>query len=415
MEKQRVALFGYGVTTRAIAKKFGPFIFFDDNVHKPFIDDEGNRIRPTDEFDARCFDLEIPSPGIPPSHPLIKKARHLVSEYDLFLSQNHPPFSILHRPSKPPFTIWITGTNGKTTTTQMITHLLQDRHAVSGGNIGTPLAALDAAAPIWVLETSSFTLHYTQEAKPDLYVVLPITPDHISWHGSEAAYIEDKLKPLAQIREGETVLLPRAYADTPTNAFVIPYDDAEDLAAFFGFNTTQIRFKGAFLLDALLAMALDRLLFDRIDYEKMNAFVLDPHRQEELTDALGRLWVNDTKATNIDAALAAMARYGDRPVHLIIGGDGKGVDMAPLFEALSAYDVTLYTIGSNKDKLDALAQRFGIPFVPSGTLLEAVTHIDAAHTETSVALLSPACASLDQFSSYAERGNLFKEAVRDLS
>lgn len=411
MTQQRVALFGYGLTTRAIAKTFGPFTFFDDNVHKPFTDDEGNRIRPTDEYDARDFDLEIPSPGIPPSHPLIKKARHLVSEYDLFLSQNHPPFSILHRPSTPSFTIWITGTNGKTTTTQMITHLLHDKQAVSGGNIGIPLAALDAAAPIWVLETSSFTLHYTHEAKPDLYVVLPVTPDHISWHGSEKAYIEDKLKPLAQMREGETVLLPRAYADTPTNAFVIPYDGTEDLAAFFGFDTAQIRFKGAFLLDALLAMAVDRLLFDRIDYAKMNAFVLDPHRQEELRDAQGRLWVNDTKATNIDAALAAMACYGDRPVHLIIGGDDKGVDMTPLFEALTSYNVTLYTIGSNQEKLDALAQRFGIPFVSSGTLREAIANIDTVHTPKSVALLSPACASLDQFPSYAVRGETFKNTV----
>ena len=415
MEKQRVALFGYGITTRAIAKKFGPFTFFDDNVHKPFTDDEGNRIRPADEFDPRYFDLEIPSPGIPPKHTLIQKAENLVSEYDLFLSETHPPFSILHPPSRLPYTVWITGTNGKTTTTQMITHLLADKGAVAGGNIGTPLAALDPAAPFWVLETSSFTLHYTHEAKPDLYVVLPITPDHIGWHGSEQAYIDDKLGPLRQLREGETVVLPRAYADTPTDAFVIPYDGADDLAAFFGFAPAKIRFKGAFLVDALLAMAVDRLLFDRIDYDKINAFVLDPHRQEEFRDALGRLWVNDTKATNIDAALAAMKVYGDRPVHLLIGGDDKGVDMTPLFEALQPYDVTLYTIGSNQAKLDALATTFAIPFQGCGTLEEAVRLIAASHTDTSVALLSPACASLDQFPSYAVRGNTFKEAVKNLS
>ncbi|MHC3993658.1 UDP-N-acetylmuramoyl-L-alanine--D-glutamate ligase [Thiomicrolovo sp. ZZH C-3] len=412
MQHNRTSLFGYGVTTRAIAKAFGPCTFYDDNVHKPFTDEAGNKVRPTAEFDPRYSDLEIPSPGIPPEHPLIRKAGHLVSEYDLFLSPLvRPPYT----PSVKPFTVWITGTNGKTTTTQMLTHLLADKGALSGGNIGTPLAALDTAAPLWVLETSSFTLHYTHEAKPDLYVVLPITPDHLSWHGSEQAYIDDKLKPLAQMREGETVLLPRAYADTPTDAFVIPYDDADDLAAFFGFETDHIRFKGPFLLDALLAMAVDRILFDRIDYAKMNAFVLDPHRQEEFSDAQNRLWVNDTKATNIDAALAAVRRYANRPIHLIVGGDDKGVDMAPLFEALADVDVTLYTIGSNQAKLDALSERFGIPFESCGVLTEAVKRIADVHTQQSVGLLSPACASLDQFPSYAVRGNTFKEAVANLS
>jgi len=412
---KRISLLGYGITTKAIAKRFGPFPFYDDNVHKPFTDEGGNAVRPSGAFDPRYSDLEVPSPGIPPNHPLIQNAQHLVSEYDLFLSEGHPPFSILHSQSHKPFTVWITGTNGKTTTTQMITHLLSDKGAVSGGNIGTPLAALDPAAPIWVLETSSFSLHYTHEAKPDLYVVLPITPDHLSWHGSEQAYIDDKLTPLSRMCEGEAVLLPRSCADTPTDGFVIPYDDAGELAAFFGFDTEQIRFEGAFLLDALLAMAVDRLLFDRIDYEKMNAFVLDPHRQEELRDAQGRLWVNDTKATNIDAALAAVRRYGGRPLHLIVGGDDKGVDMAPLFEALEAYDVTLYTIGSNRERLDALSERFGIPYESCGILEEAVKRIAAAHGGKSVALLSPACASLDQFPSYAVRGETFKKAVADLS
>ncbi len=413
--RERISLFGYGITTRAIADAFGPFTFYDDHVNKPFVDEKGNRVRPSGDFDPRYSDLEIPSPGMPPNHALIQKAKNLVSEYDLFLSEGHPPFSILHPSSQKPYTVWITGTNGKTTTTQMITHLLDDKGAVAGGNIGTPLAALNADAPVWVLETSSFTLHYTHKAKPDLYVVLPITPDHLSWHGSEQAYIDDKLKPLAQMREGEAVLLPRAYADTPTDAFVIPYDTAEELAAFFGFDAERIRFKGPFLLDALLAMAVDRILFDRINYAKMNAFVLDPHRQEELTDALGRLWVNDTKATNIDAALAAVRRFADRPMHLIVGGDDKGVDMVPLFEALSDVDITLYTIGSNRAKLDALSERFGIPYESCSFLDEAVKRIAAVHTPASVALLSPACASLDQFPSYAVRGNSFKEAVASLS
>jgi len=413
VQKNRVSLFGYGVTTRAIAERFGPFTFYDDNVHKPFTDEQGNRVQPVSEFDPRYSDLEIPSPGIPPEHPLVRNAKHLVSEYDLFLSHGHPPFSL--NDDEMPFTVWVTGTNGKTTTTQMIAHLLCDKNAVAGGNIGVPLAQLNPSSPLWILETSSFTLHYTRAAKPDLYVILPITPDHLAWHGSEQAYIDAKLKPLQQLREGECAIVPAAYAEIQTDGFLIPYEGVEDLAHYFGFDVDKIRFEGAFLLDALLAMAVDRILFDRIDYDKINAFRLDPHRQEELHDAKGRLWVNDTKATNIDAALAAARRYGERPIHLIVGGDDKGVDMVPLFEALRAYAVTLYTIGSNRAKLDTLAERFGLPAHSCGTLDEAIRCIDTVHDQSSVALLSPACASLDQFPSYAVRGNTFKTAVKDLS
>ncbi len=418
---KRVSLFGYGLTTKAIAKRYGPFTFYDDNVHKPFVDAEGNRVRPSADFDPRYSDIEIPSPGIPPSHPLIRKANNLVSEYDLFLSPStHPPIHPsthlpIHSSTQKPFTVWITGTNGKTTTTQMITHLLADKGALSGGNIGTPLADLDPEAPLWILETSSFALHYTQNAKPDIYLVLPVTPDHISWHGGEDAYIADKLSPLPRMREGEAVILPAAFADAPTHGFKIPYDTTKDLAACFGIETAKIRFEGAFLFDAVMAMAVDKMLYDRLDYDRINAFELDPHRQEELHDARGRLWVNDTKATNIDAALAALERYGDRPVHLIVGGDDKGVDLVPLFDALKHYDITLYTVGTNAERLDVLSEKYGFPFRHCETVENAVDAISRVHTKESVALLSPAAASLDQFPSYAARGEAFKKAVRALS
>lgn len=396
------ALFGYGKTTQAIAKRFGPTTFYDDKVTKPFKDEHGNHIKPPGEFDPRYSTLEVPSPGMPPSHPLIQKALHLVGEYDLFAPQM-------------PYSIWITGTNGKTTTTQMTQHLLQDRGSQEGGNIGLPLAAMDETKAIWILETSSFSLHYTRQATPNLYIVLPITPDHISWHGSFEAYEAAKLSPLARMKEGEVILLPRKYADVPTDGFKICYDTSDDLERYFGFDTAQIRFKGAFLMDALLAMAVDKILFDRVDYEKINAFVIEPHRQEELRDAQGRLWVNDTKATNIDAALEALKVYAEYELHLIVGGDDKGVALEPLFEGLEGLQVTLYLIGSNEARLALLAQQHGTPFFTCNTLAQAVAAIHPRHTDQSVALLSPAAASLDQFSSYVERGNLFKKFVQELS
>jgi UDP-N-acetylmuramoylalanine--D-glutamate ligase len=394
----KMSCFGYGITTKAIAKRFGPCIFYDDKVTKPFSDDDGNQLRPVTDFDPRYSQLEIPSPGMPPAHPLIQKAAHLQSEYDFFASVM-------------PFSIWITGTNGKTTTTQMLQHLLQSRGSVAGGNIGTPLANLDANAPIWILETSSFSLHYTHTAAPNIYVVLPITPDHLDWHGGLDAYIAAKLKPLSLMQEGEAVILPKQFADIQTAAFKITYDSIEDLAAYFDFDTSRIRFKGAFLFDAVIAMGINKILFDVCDYDAINAFTIDPHRQEELHDAKGRLWVNDTKGTNLDATLEAIKVYRDKPMHLILGGDDKGVDLTPLFIALAALHVTTYHIGSNTPKLDALATHHNITHVTCNTLEHAIDAIDAVHDINSVALLSPAAASLDQFSSYAHRGNRFKELV----
>lgn len=399
---KRVSLFGYGGTTKALAKHLAHVTFYDDKCLNAFCDEEGFIVKPASEFDPLDSDMEIPSPGIPPSNPLIKKAQNLLSEYDFFAQTK-------------PLKIWISGTNGKTTTTQMMQHLLKDKGSQEGGNIGTPLGKLDINATIWILETSSFTMHYTNKARPNIYVLLPLSPDHLSWHGNMDEYIKAKLKPLAAMKEGEIAIIPQAYKDVQTNAHLITYKDEEDLAAHFGIELQKISFKGAFLADALLAMAVDKILFDRVDYNKINAFVLDPHRQEELHDAHGRLWVNDTKATNLDASIAALKRYRTSHIHLILGGDDKGVDLSELFVFLKDLDIQIYNIGSNKEKLSALAKEYGVAFTLCKNLANAIEEIDKNLKNGEVALLSPAAASLDEFTSYAQRGDQFKEAVRALS
>lgn len=395
-------LFGYGLTTKAIAKKLGGgCTFFDDNVKEAYTDEENNRILPSHLFDPEASQLEVTTPSLKPNHPLIQSAKHLLSEYDYFAKEM-------------PFSIWISGTNGKTTTTQMLTHLLAKRGAVSGGNIGTPLADLDTAAPIWVLESSSFALHHTHTASPDIYLLLPITPDHLDWHETPLQYEADKLKPLLTMKEGELALVPKGLHLPKTHAYVVEYDSNEFVEAYFNLDSTQLRFKGAFLQDALLALAVTKVLFDEADYAQMNAFVLDAHRQEELKDAQGRLWVNDSKATNLDATVQAVKGYADRHIHLILGGDDKGVDLTPLFESIQSLNLTLYTIGANGDKLLALAKTYHIDAVESKELKTAVKQIDRVHTQESVALLSPAAASFDQFNSYKHRGETFMDLVKNL-
>ncbi|MBU0719707.1 UDP-N-acetylmuramoyl-L-alanine--D-glutamate ligase [bacterium] len=399
---KRVSLLGYGKTTQAIAKHIPHAVFYDDKVSRPFRDENGFMVKPSSEFNPKYSDLEIPSPGIPPSNPLIQKAKNLISEYDYFAHLA-------------PLGIWISGTNGKTTTTQMMQHLLRDKGSQEGGNIGTPLGELNPHAGMWILETSSFTMHYTNTAKPNIYVLLPLSPDHLSWHGNMDAYIQTKLKPLTMMQEGDIAILPHAYKDTKTKAHLISYKDENDIAAYFDIDIQKVQFKGAFLADALLAMAVEKILFDRVDYAAINAFVLDPHRQEELRDTKNRLWVNDTKATNIDASIAALKRYKDAHIHLILGGDDKGVELKELFEYLKNMDVQIYTIGSNKEKLSGLAKEYRIMFDECKNLLDAIKKIDKNLQIDEVALLSPAASSLDEFTSYAQRGDIFKTAVADIS
>ncbi len=408
--KKRLALFGYGKTTQAIAQKFGgECSFFDDKTKEPFKDSQKNTIYPSSYFQTENFDIEVATPSLYPNNPLVQKANNLFSEYDFFLSPQSP---IIAENEKLPLTIWISGTNGKTTTTQMLTHLLKKYGAQSGGNIGTPLAKLNKKAPIWVLETSSFTLHHTKYASPNIYLLLPITPDHLDWHGSSKNYIADKLKPLTTMQEGELALIPKGLPLPKTDAWVVEYEESSDIEKFFNIDASKIKFKGAFLLDSILALAITKVLFETIDYDLMNSFELDAHRQEEIRDSKGRLWVNDSKATNIDAALQAIRIYSDKRVHLILGGDDKGVDLEPLFKEIVNYDVNIYAIGSNSNKIVNLSTKYSIPVQKANTLENALNLIEMVHTVDTVALLAPAASSLDQFNSYAQRGNLFKEFVR---
>ena len=395
-------LFGYGLTTKAIAKKLGGgCTFFDDNAKEAYTDELNNHILPSHLFDPETSTLEVTTPSLKPDHPLIKSAKHLLSEYDYF-------------DKVMPFSIWISGTNGKTTTTQMLTHLLEKRGALSGGNIGTPLAKLDTDAPIWVLESSSFTLHHTHTASPGIYLLLPITPDHLDWHKTPEQYEADKLKPLLTMREGELALVPKGLNLPETHAYVVEYDSNAFISEYFKLDSSLLRFKAAFLQDALLALAVTKVLFDEADYALMNTFTLDAHRQEELKDAKGRLWVNDSKATNLDATIQAVKGYADRHIHLILGGDDKGVDLTPLFEDMQSLSLTLYTIGANNQKLLDLASTYDIETKESQTIQKAIEEIDAVHTDKSVALLSPAAASFDQFNSYKHRGETFIKLVKEL-
>ena len=391
-----IALFGYGKTTKAIAKKHANCLIFDDKFQKESKDEFGNRLLPPKSFSTCKSTIQIPSPGFPPNHTLIKQATNLVSEYDFYEKDM-------------PYSIWISGTNGKTTTTQMCEHILKDRGAISGGNIGEPLATMDRQKSIWILESSSFALHYTKKAAPGIYLLLPIRPDHLSWHGSFKEYEESKLSLIKRMSEGDIAVVPKKYENYPTKAMIITYEDEEDLAKKFDIEIEKVKFKTPFLLDALLAMSADKILFDTINYEKINSFKTDAHKLEEFKDSKKRVWVNDSKGTNVDATLEAIKRYKDSKLLLILGGDDKGMDLEPLFEALKPLHVKIFAIGSNSDRLVVMSRKIGKKVEACYKLEKAMKLIQKEHSIDTVALLSPAASSLDQFDSYIARGDLFKK------
>jgi UDP-N-acetylmuramoylalanine--D-glutamate ligase len=384
----KIRVLGKGLTAQAIKEKFPNAILYDD---KDF-----------ELYDKDSNEKTIVSPGIPPYNEMIKKSNNIQSDYDLFSEDM-------------PFTIWISGTNGKTTTTQMCQHILASYNSVYGGNIGTPLSKLKNSSPIWILETSSFTLHYTNIAKPNLYLLLPISEDHITWHGSFEEYRNAKLKPLSLMKEGEIAIIPEEYKDYKTNAYKITYKDSDDLCEKFEIDKSKVKFKEPFLLDALLALASKKIIFDEVDYERINTFTIDEHKVEEFIDNKNRMWVNDSKATNVDATINALVPYKEMYIHLILGGDDKGANLVPLFENIKDLNIKIYSIGSNSNRIESYCNTYKIEIENCEILENAVKKINKNLEGNSIGILSPSAASLDQFSSYAQRGKEFKRLVNSLS
>jgi len=381
-------ILGKGKTALAIKEIYPYAKLYDDNDKT--------------SFDSTSEEQTIISPGIPPYNFLVQNTKNPISDYDFFLNDSQ-------------YTIWISGTNGKTTTTSMLYHLLQKDGFVCGGNIGIPLAKLKDEKKL-ILETSSFTLHYTSKVKPNIYILLPISEDHLYWHGTFQEYENAKLKPLRLMEENDIAIVPSKYKDIHTKATLYTYENTMDIATQFTIDISQIDFNEPFLQDAVLAMVTAKIYNQQIEYKKINSFIQDPHKLEEFQDKNGNIWVDDSKATNIDATIQALKVYKDKKIHLILGGDDKGVDLDPLFDELKKYKVEIYAIGANTKKLKLLSDEYNLPCMENYKLQNAINYIiqnSKFKTQNCVALLSPAAASLDQFHSYVDRGEEFKRIIAD--
>jgi UDP-N-acetylmuramoylalanine--D-glutamate ligase len=334
------------------------------------------------------IEVLVKSPGVPGEAPLVAAARErgipVWSEIEL-------GYRLL-----PDATfVGVTGTNGKTTTTELLGTIFRaaGRDVAVAGNVGTPLTSVRAAD--WVVcELSSFQLEDVHELSCDVAVLLNLEPDHIDRHGSFEAYRDAKLRIFERSR---VQVVPRglgvqgiefsAADELPAEPLIRGAHNRENAAA----ATAAARAAG--IADEHIAAGL--LTFPGV-----------PHRLELVGERDGVRYVNDSKATNVPAALRALAAYSEEPVHLILGGSPKGEDFAPLAAAIGPNVKSVHLIGEEAQRLGEL-----IDGHRDGDLETALAHAARLAEPGDVVLLSPAAASYDQFENFEQRGDTFRALV----
>jgi UDP-N-acetylmuramoylalanine--D-glutamate ligase len=334
----------------------------------------------------------------------------------------------------------VTGTNGKSTVTALLGEMLGNRgeRVFVGGNLGTPLVDLVSRREAYdrgVIEVSSFQLDTLESFRPEVSVILNISPDHLDRYASYEAYAESKLRIFRRQSPGSAVVLndddPRLREVEPGEHLrVLRYGVKEGprRASWIAGDRLQARLPGKDLLSfplerfalpgrhnrenlmaavlAALAVGVDREAVQ----QGIDTFRGLPHRMELVGRAGGVSFYDDSKATNVDAAVRAVESF-DRPLVLIAGGRHKGGDYGPLVRAARGRVRTALLLGEARELL-AEAFRGTIPSRLVETMEEAVSEARAAAEPGEAVLLAPACSSFDMFDDYAHRGRAFSEAAR---
>jgi UDP-N-acetylmuramoylalanine--D-glutamate ligase len=335
----------------------------------------------------------------------------------------------------------ITGSNGKTTTTSLCGEILKAGKLPTavGGNIGVPVIALveDSREDGWsVLEVSSFQLETTYEFHPEIAVILNITPDHLDRHGTFENYAAAKERIFARQTADDALVLnaddeaaKSAAARASSRIFwfsrakvvrqgafvhngVIAFRASEQSAAEPVMRVGEIPLKGAHNVENVLAAVCAARLAG-VNAETIRAAVMQfqavEHRLEFVATINGVEYYNDSKATNVDAAMKAIAAFPGG-IHLILGGKDKNSDYRQMRALLTERVKAVYTIGAAADKIFTDIDG-AVPIVTAGTLEEAVARAGAVAQAGEIVLLAPACSSFDQFENYEHRGRVFKETV----
>jgi UDP-N-acetylmuramoylalanine--D-glutamate ligase len=447
-----VAVVGLGLsglaTARALESGGATVVVWDDtDAARAEAAAAGLTVADLASADFTSFAALVLAPGIPLTHPephwSVVKARaagiEVVGDVELF-------FRARAKADTKAKVVVITGTNGKSTTTALTAHLLSasGKRVALGGNIGTAVLDLEPFADdlTYVLELSSFQIDLTPSLKPDAAALLNITPDHLDRHGTLADYARIKAQVFAQLGADGTAVIGvddvpcRAIAESLHGPFAVKHiavgqpvqngvwaADAVLVEMDGGQEVARAELAGIASLrgahnwqNAAAAYALARAqgVSAAEIQQGLRSFAGLAHRMEQVARAGAVLFVNDSKATNADAAGKALASFDD--IYWIVGGKAKagGLDgLEPFYPKIAR----AYLIG---EAAGAFAAQLGdaVDHVECGTLERAVAEAaaDAARSESAepVVLLSPACASYDQFANFAKRGDAFRDIVMGL-
>lgn len=369
----------------------------------------------------------VKSPGVPHSAAVVEAARArgmaIVGELELAWRLLPNDF------------IAVTGTNGKTTTTELIGHIHREAGlpVAVAGNVGTALASLvGELAPdaTIVCESSSFQLEDTTAFAPDAAVLLNITADHLDRHGTLDAYRDAKLNAFRRQGPDDLAVAPAALsAELPGSARRVTFGEAPGTDVAYDAADGTIRWQGESLIAAPEirlpgphnrenAMAAAAVTLARgVDPDAVRAGLASfrgvAHRLEPIAELDGVAYVNDSKATNVDSTLVALRSY-PRGVHLIAGGRTKAQDFSPLAPLVAERCATVHLIGEGAGEIAAALAPAEVPLIFSETLERAVAGARSAARPGEVVLLSPACASFDQYPDYEARGDRFRALVEAL-
>jgi len=386
--------------------------------------------RPESFFTA---DMIIPSPGVPPLPEILaarEKGVPVISEIEL---------AFLFLRGK---IVGITGSNGKSTTTTLVHKILKDAglKARLAGNIGPPLVSfVDKSRDdhVYVTEISSFQLEYTERFTPAIAAVLNVSENHIDWHGTFDRYFAAKTKLILRMGPDGRAVLNRDYARvwglrSEARARVYGFSRKRRLARGACLEdgwvvlrdgapekvlpAARIALPGAHNLENVLAAAMIARLLG-VPPASIRRSVLAfrglEHRLEEVLTVRGVRFVNDSKATTVDATLKALASF-DRPVVLILGGRGKGGDFSPLRAAVRKRARAVVLVGEAADKIEQ-ALGGARPVVRAPDYRAVVRTAFGLAARGDIVLLAPACTSWDMFRNFEERGRTFKREVRLLA
>ncbi len=425
-------LIGFGITGQAVARALA------DHGHVPVIVDD----RPNDDTrrvaselgirlvespdkaqlasEVRSATVVLPSPGVPDHHPIFELARHVgcpvASEFDLARGWDDRPL------------VAITGTNGKTTVTMMVTDALRRTGlAVEAvGNTEVPLvsAITDTTTDVFVVEASSFRLAHSQAFAPDVAVWLNFSPDHLDAHATLEAYTAAKASIWANAGSATISIVNAAdsvvAAHQPKVGTIVSFGRSESdwrvegdalVGPGFSMSTASIaRRQPHDLANAAAAAATARAAGanDAAISSMLEHFTGLAHRVEFVLEHEGIRWFNDSKATVPHATLAAVGGFDS--VVLIAGGRNKGLDLSELAQAVPPVRAVIATGDAGQEIADAFGDL--VPIHPASSMPEAIDQAVAVAASGDVVLLSPACTSYDWYPNYKARGDDFRLLVQ---